>query len=114
LNTAFEYDLFSFGHYLDAFNDSRVKFYLAEYNGIPAGACMSIYGDDFVEIAWVGTLNGYRKKGIAGYVMNMAEKDALEQGKTLAVLSAFEAGVNAYSRIGYKQYCEIKKIVYNA
>lgn len=112
LNTVFEYDLFSFEHYLDAFNNSSVRFYLAEYNGIPAGACMSILGDDFVEIAWVGTLNGYRKMGVAGYLINMAEKDAIDEGKSISVLSAFEMGINAYKRIGYKPYCEFNTICY--
>lgn len=112
LNTAFAYDLFSFEHYLDAFNTPYVRFYIAECNGIPAGACMSLLGDDFVEIAWVGTLNGYRKKGIAGYLIDMAEKDAVREGKFISVISAFPAGVNAYKRIGYKEYCDIKVVSY--
>lgn len=112
LNTAFEYDLFSFEHYLDAFNASYVHFYMAEYDGIPAGACMALWGDDFVEIAWVGTLNGYRKKGIAGYLVNMAERDAVEAGKSIAALSAFLIGINAYERAGFKKCCEIKVICY--
>lgn len=74
---------------------------------------MAIYGDDFAEIAWVGTLNGYRKKGLAGYVMNMAEKDAYENGKKTAVLSACSKAVNAYKRIDYTQYCEFKILQYN-
>ena len=112
LNAAFEYDLFSFEHYLDAFNSPGVRFYLAEYNGIPAGACMSIYGDDLVEIAWAGTLSGYRKKGIAGYLISMAEKDAADIGKNVSVLSALPGAVNAYSRIGYETYYEIKILKY--
>ncbi|MDR0294222.1 MAG: GNAT family N-acetyltransferase [Oscillospiraceae bacterium] len=113
LNSAFEYDLFSFGHYLDAFNDPRVRFYMAEYNGIPAGACMSVLGDDFLEIAWVGTLAGYRKKGIAGYLIGLAEQDAVLNGRRISVLTAFPGGVNAYSRIGYEKCCEFKVICYD-
>ena len=66
LNAAFEYDLFSFEHYLDAFNHPCVRFYLAEYKGIPAGACMSIIDNDIVDIGWVGTLKGFRIIGIRG------------------------------------------------
>lgn len=112
LNAAFEYDLFSYGHYLDAFNMQDVGFYLAEYDGLPVSACMTISGEDIVEIAWVGTLNGYRKKGIAGYIINAAEKDALQHGKSCAVLTAFEGAVNAYKRIGYKDCCMISVIDY--
>lgn len=113
LNSAFAYDIFSFEHYLDAYNTSYVKFYLAEYNGLPAGACMSLLGDEFVEIAWVGTLNGYRKKGLAGHLIQMAEKDAVEKGKMVSVLSAYPNAVNAYSRIGYNHHCDIKVLSYN-
>jgi len=114
LNAAFEYDIFSFGHYLDAFNHPRVHFYLAEYNGIPAGACMSIHGDDILEVAWVGTLNGYRKKGIAGYLIKMAERDAVNNGKKVSVLSAYPDAINAYGRVGYKPYCEIHVLKYDS
>jgi GNAT superfamily N-acetyltransferase len=112
LNAAFEYDLFSFEHYLDAFNHPCVHFYLAEYKGIPAGACMSIIDNGIVDIGWVGTFKGFRKKGIAGYLISMAEKDAVEKDKSVSVLSASADAVNAYSRIGYKPYCEIHVIKY--
>jgi GNAT superfamily N-acetyltransferase len=112
LNAAFEYDLFSFEHYLDVFNHPCVSFYLAEYKGIPAGACMSIITNDIVAIGWVGTLKGFRKKGIAGYLIGMTEKDATDKGKSVSVLSASVDAVNVYSRIGYKPYCEIHVIKY--
>ena len=112
-NAAFNYDLFSFEHYLDAFNNPSVRFYMAEYNGIPAGACMSIWGDDFIEIAWVGTLPGYRRKGIAGYLISMAERDAVLKGRLISVLSAFPGAINAYSRIGYEKCCQINMICYD-
>jgi GNAT superfamily N-acetyltransferase len=110
LNAAFEYDLFAYEHYLDAFNMPEVRFYLAEYAGLPVGACMSIMGEDFVDIAWVGTLDGYRKKGIAGHIIRAAEKDALQDGKTIAVLTAFEGAINAYQRIGYVGNCKIDSL----
>jgi GNAT superfamily N-acetyltransferase len=112
LNAAFEYDLFSFEHYLDVFNHPCVNFYLAEYKGIPACACMSIITNDIVTIGWVGRLKGFRKKGIAGYLVSMAERDAADKGKSVSVLSASADAVNAYSRIGYKPYCEIHVIKY--
>jgi GNAT superfamily N-acetyltransferase len=110
LNAAFEYDLFSYEHYLDAFNMPDVSFYMAEYAGLPVGGCMSIMSEDFVDIAWVGTLNGYRKKGIAGHIIHAAEKEALQIGKTIAVLTAFEGGIHAYQRIGYVGNCKIDSL----
>ncbi len=110
LTSSFEYILFTYEHYIDAFHMHHVRFYLAEYNGLPVGACMSILGDEFVEIAWVGTLVGYRKKGIGGYLVNAAEIDALQLGKSISVLTASEGAVNAYKRIGYQGYCNIDTI----
>lgn len=110
LNAAFEYDLFSFEHYLDAFNMRDVRFHLAEYAGLPVGGCMSILGDDYVNITWVGTLTGYRKKGIAGHIIQAAERDALDEGKRIAVLTAFEGAVHAYQRIGYAGKCRIDSL----
>ncbi len=109
-NAAFEYDLFTYGHYLDLFNMPKAHFYLAEYDGLPVSACMSLSGEDIIEIAWVCTLNGYRKKGIAGHIINAAEQDALQEGKSVAVLTAFEKAVHAYERIGYQGYCKINTI----
>ncbi len=110
LTSSFEYILFTYEHYMDAFNMKNVSFYIAEYNGFPVGACMSILSDEFVEIAWVGTLVGYRRKGIGGYLINAAEKDALQQGRSIAVLTASEGAINAYKRIGYQGYCKLDTI----
>ncbi len=105
LNAAFAYDLFSFEHYLDAFNAREVAFHLAECNGLPVGACMSILQEDILDIAWVGTLSGYRKKGIAGCLIQAAEGDAMRKGAAIAVLTASEGAIHAYQRIGYQGYC---------
>ncbi len=105
LNSAFEYRLFSFEHYLEMFNNYGQFFYLAEYDGLPVGAVMSQYGDIFVNISWAGTLPGYRKLGIAGCLIQMAEQDALLHGKNISVLHSRPNALGAYRRIGYREYC---------
>lgn len=112
LNAAFEYDLFSFEHYQALSAMPYVHFYLAEYQGLPVSACMALYADEFVEIAWVGTLPGYRRKGIAGTLMGLAEQDALQQGKQVAVLNAFKAAAGAYRHVGYETYFEFRGVAY--
>ena len=84
--------------------DDRRFFYLAEYDGLPVGAVMSQHGDDIVNISWVGTLPGYRKLGIAGYLIQMAERDGLLHGKTIGVLHGYPEAVGAYHRVGYRAY----------
>jgi len=105
LNSAFEYKLFSFEHYIDMMKNDGQYFYLAEYDGLPVGACMSIHGDDFIGISWVGTLPGYRKLGIAGYLIQEAEYEGIKHGKTIGVLGAYPGAVGAYKRVGYREYC---------
>lgn len=53
---------------------------------------MSIWGDDFVEIAWAGTLTGYRKKGMAGYLIGIAEQDAILEIKVVCFNSGEKEG----------------------
>lgn len=104
-NSSFGYDLFSFEHYLEMLNIHGQYFYLAEYDGIPVGAVMSQHGNSFVYIAWVATLQPYRKRGIAGYLIQAAERDGIINGKTVGTLHARPGAVGAYRRIGYNDYC---------
>ncbi|MDR0325056.1 MAG: GNAT family N-acetyltransferase [Oscillospiraceae bacterium] len=104
LNSVFHYRLFTFGHFLNMFENNGQFFYLAEYDGIPVGAVMAQHKDSFVNISWVGTLPGYRKLGIAGYLIQMAERDGILNGKTTGVLHGFPDAVGSYRRIGYKTY----------
>lgn len=104
LNAAFEYNIFPFEKYLEMFENDGQFFYLAEYDGLPVGAVMSQHGDDFVYISWTGTLSGYRKLGIAGHLIQMAERDGLLRGKALGVLHGYPEATGAYRRIGYREY----------
>lgn len=112
LNSVFCYSLFSFEHFLDMFNIDGLFLYLAEYKGLPVGACMAQDGSEFVNISWVGTLPGYRKKGIGGHLIGFAEHDAFLRGKTVGTLYAFAGAVNAYCRVGYKEYCQAYSLDY--
>ena len=104
LNSVFEYNIFPYEKYLEMFENDKQFFYLAEYDGLPVGAVMSQHGDDIVNISWVGTLPGYRKLGIAGYLIQMAERDGLLHGITTGVLHGYPKAVGAYRRVGYREY----------
>jgi ribosomal protein S18 acetylase RimI-like enzyme len=106
LNAAFWYKLFTFEHYLEMMENEGQFFYLAEYDGLPAGACMSQHGDNFINISWAGTLPGYRKLGIAGSLIQEAERGGILHGKKVGVLHGRPDAVGAYRRIGYRDYCK--------
>jgi GNAT superfamily N-acetyltransferase len=104
-NASFDYRLFSFTHYIEMMENEGQFFYLAEYDGLPVGAVMSQHGDSYINISWVATLPGYRRLGIAAYLIQMAERDGVSRGKTTGVLHGRPDAVGAYRRIGYKDYC---------
>ena len=103
LNAARDFRLFSFQDYLDMMNDGQC-FYLAEYDGLPVGACMTMDGDDFLAIPFIGTLPGYRKLGIAGHLIQMAEHEGINRGKTIGARNAFPIAIGACKRVGYREY----------
>jgi len=103
LNTAREFRLFSFQDYLDMMNDGQC-FYLAEYDGLPVGACMTMDGEDFLAIPFIGTLPGYRKLGIAGHLIQAAEHEGINRGKTIGARNAFPIAIEACKRVGYREY----------
>ncbi|MCL2050821.1 MAG: GNAT family N-acetyltransferase [Lachnospiraceae bacterium] len=104
LNTVFEYRLFSFADFEQMLKEGGY-FYLAEYDGLPVGACMAQHGDNYVNISWVGTLPGFLKLGIAGHLIQEAEREGLKLGKKFGVLHAFRDVVGVYKYIGYREYC---------
>ena len=112
LNACFEYDIFSFSHYLDAFNNHKIRFYFAEYKGIPVSSCMAMYDEEYVEIVWVGTIPRYRKKGIASRLIIQAETDAIERNKKFAVLTALPEAKSTYEKLNYKQYYKSLGLAY--
>jgi len=103
LNTARDFRLFSFEDYLDMVNGGQ-HLYLAEYDGLPVGACMTMDGDDFLAIPFIGTLPGYRKLGIAGHLIQTAEQEGINRGKTVGVRNAFPMAIGACKRVGYREY----------
>jgi len=103
LNTARDFRLFSFQDYLDMMNDGQC-FYLAEYDGLPVGVCMAMDGEDFLALTWIGTLPGYRKLGIAGHLMQAAEQEGINRGKTIGVRNALPIAIGACKRVGYREY----------
>ncbi|MDR0928691.1 MAG: GNAT family N-acetyltransferase [Oscillospiraceae bacterium] len=105
LNAVFAYRMFSFDRFVEMFEGNGQYFYIAEYDGLPVSAIMTLHGDDFMDLSWAGTLPGYRKLGLAGSLIQMAERDALLSGKTIGVLRAYPAIAGSYRRIGYREYC---------
>lgn len=107
INTALEYDFIDFGHYRDIMEYGNTFIYLAEYDGLPVSACVAQHKANIFYISWAGTLPGYRNRGIGGHLLQMAERDAVQRGKTVGAVHGVS---NAYRRIGYREYYPVIKL----
>lgn len=106
LNSVFEYDLFSFEHFIDIFNTPNVRIYLAEYNGLPVSALMCNLNNEVLEIHWLGTLLGFRGKGIEKNLLFRVEQDFIQEGCIVSLITAFKSAVEAYQHAGYTKSYE--------
>ncbi|MCL1995927.1 MAG: GNAT family N-acetyltransferase [Defluviitaleaceae bacterium] len=103
LNSTRGHRIFSLQDYIDMKSNDGQYFYIAEYDGLPVGACMTMDGDDFVHLAWISTLPAYRKLGIAGHVIQAAERDGINRGKKVGARNAYPISINACKRVGYRE-----------
>ena len=104
-------ELFTFKNFEEIMTMHDTYFYLAEYKGFPASVCMAQFGDDFVNISWITTLPQFRNKGIAGYLIQAIELDAMKAGKKYATLCACDSQ-KAFIKVGYRKQGEIIKLEY--
>jgi ribosomal protein S18 acetylase RimI-like enzyme len=104
ITNALQYNFFDFVHFTEMLDYENMFFYVAEYDGMPVSACAAQHKDNVVYISWAGTFPEYRNRGICGSLIQMAEREGLQRGKTIA---AVHGGSNAFRRIGYRVYYNV-------
>lgn len=82
-------------------------FYLAYFNGKPAGTVQIFTEGSVAGVYAVTTLHEYRSKGIAGATVARALLDAQAQGAELAILQASAMGKSVYAKLGFKEEMDI-------
>ncbi len=75
---------------------------LAREGSTPIGAATLLRAADVAELAGVGTLPDYRRKGVAAAVCGRLVAAALGHGHALAWLSADPSGAGVYARLGFQ------------
>lgn len=105
------------GTNVDAFKSSFVtlgiecrrpwRHYIALLDGTPVSTCTLFNSGAITGIYWVATLDRYRKKGIATYMLWHVLKSAHDNGHKHIVLQATKSGKGVYESLGFKEYCEI-------
>lgn len=87
--------------------------YLALVDGEPAGVAAVYYGAGVAGIYNVGTLEGFRDRGVGRAITLAPLLDARECGYRVAILQSSRMGFPVYRRLGFRQYCEISRYVWS-
>ena len=89
---------------LAGLREGKAGLFLGWWDGevVAVASCSDPY-DGLTELGGVGTLEGFRQRGIGAYLSAVATAAAFENGVTLAILSAgSDAATRVYERIGYR------------
>lgn len=76
--------------------------YLTRVAGQPASALAALRTGDNVGFTNVGTLPGYRRRGLAGRLLMLALCDARRDGARLATLTATSEAYQLYQSLGFR------------
>ena len=91
----------------DRRNNVRVGGYrpcLAYYDGVPAGVGCTVTFQDVGELAGIGTLPDYRRKGIAGAVCARLMEEFFDSGGDLLWLTPGDSGAESvYEKVGFRR-----------
>lgn len=86
--------------------------YLCYYDDIPAGSATIFYDDDTVGIYCIGVLNEFRRKGIGKIITKKPLIDSKMLGKKTAVLHSTPLGKPIYKKLGFKEFCTLKRFLF--
>lgn len=70
----------------------------------PVSCAMLIFSHSIAGIYWVGTLNSFRKKGLAEVCTATVTNEAFRRGASCVILQASPFGEPIYRRLGFKEF----------
>lgn len=92
--------------FLSILNEPNVKYYLAYFNGKPAGTSILFLSSGVAGMYCVSTLPGYRNKGIGKAVTMAGLMEAKKTGYSVGLLHASEMGEIIYKKMGFIEVCK--------
>jgi GNAT superfamily N-acetyltransferase len=78
--------------------------YIGYYQGTPAAVSATLKNDGLSSLEFVATLEGFRKKGLARAVCQLAVEEAFSKGSQIVTLRAFPDAKNLYQSLGFRIY----------
>lgn len=93
--------------------NSPVSAFLAYYNGLPVASSIGFYGSGVIGLYGIATLKEARGNRIGSAITLAPLHEAKDRGYEIGILHSTEMGLNMYKRIGFKEYIQIERFVWN-
>ncbi|MHA1190928.1 MAG: GNAT family N-acetyltransferase [Promethearchaeota archaeon] len=94
-------------------DNPTINTFLAYYNENPVATSIGIYGSGVIGLYGVTTLKEARGNRIGTAITLAPLYEAKNAGYEIGVLHSSEMGLNLYKRIGFKEYIQIERFVWN-
>ena len=85
------------------------RHYLGRLDGEPVATSELFVGGGAAGVQYVVTLPAARRRGIGAAMTLRVLRDARAMGHRLGVLTASPEGIGIYRRIGFREYCRIRR-----
>jgi ribosomal protein S18 acetylase RimI-like enzyme len=85
------------------------RYFIGSVNGKPVATSLLFLGEKAAAVHWVVTLPEWRQQGIGVAMTLHALREARHEGYHTAVLTASPQGNGVYRRIGFREYCTIRR-----
>ncbi len=96
---------------LDSGTDGKIANFAVRLSGEICATASLVVEGDWALLAGVGTIPGTRGRGLGTVVTVRALREARDRGCGLAVLQASEAGRPIYEKLGFREYCRLRRFV---
>lgn len=89
------------------------QYFIGYLNGKPVATVMLFLAAGVAAIHYVVTLPEARNRGIGTAMTAYALREAKRLGYRVAILTASEDGIHIYKRLGFQEYCSIRKYAFH-
>ena len=90
-------------------DDLPWRLYLGRLDGEPVAISMIVVAEGVAAVHYVVTVPEVRRRGIGAAMTLHVLREAREMGYRVGVLTASPDGIGIYRRIGFQEYCRIRR-----